>query len=184
MKEQLKLCEEKMSKSVDALKRDFDTVRAGRANPAVLDRLYIDYFGAQTPINQIGAISVPDPRTLMISPWDASALTLIEKAISVSDLGINPQNDGKVIRLAFPQPTEERRRELAKQVSKLSEEGKVSVRNVRRDILDKFKDMKKASEITEDDLKSVEKDVQNITDKFVKEIDKLCAEKEKELLEV
>lgn len=184
MKEQLKVCEEKMSKSIASLKRDFDTVRAGRANPAVLDRLYIDYFGAQTPINQIGAISVPDPRTLMISPWDASALPLVEKAISSSDLGINPQNDGKVIRLAFPQPTEERRRELAKQVSKLAEDGKVAVRNVRRDTLDKFKDMKKNSEITEDDLKSVEKDVQNITDKFVKEIDTLCQAKEKELLEV
>lgn len=184
MKQQLKLCEEKMTKSIDALKRDFDTIRAGRANPAVLDRLSIDYFGTQTPINQVGSISSPDPRTLVISPWDASVLPLIEKSISASDLGINPQNDGKIIRLAFPQPTEERRKELAKQASKQSEDGKVAVRNVRRDTLDKFKTMKKDGEITEDDLKSVEKDVQTITDKFIKEIDESYKIKEKELLEV
>ncbi len=184
MKEQLKLCEEKMSKSVDALKREFDTVRAGRANPAVLDRISIEYFGTQTPLNQVGSISSPDPRSLVISPWDTSVLKDIEKAIMASDLGINPQNDGKIIRLAFPPLTEERRKEMVKLVHKYAEEGKVAVRNVRRDTIDKYKDMKKKSEITEDDLKSGEKDVQNVTDKYVKEIETLTSKKEKELLEV
>lgn len=184
MKDLLKQCDERMQKSIASLNRDFDTVRAGRANPSVLDRISIDYFGAPTPINQVGAISSPDPRSLVIQPWDASALPLIEKAISSSDLGINPQNDGKIIRLSFPQLSEERRREMVKLVSKYAEEGKVAVRNVRRDFIDKFKDMKKKSEITEDDLKSVEKDVQNLTDKHIKEIDSLATKKEKELLEV
>lgn len=184
MKEQLKLCDEKMQKSIAALTRDFDTIRAGRANPTVLDRISIDYFGTPTPINQVGAISSPDPRSIVIQPWDASVLSEIEKAISSSDLGINPQNDGKIIRLSFPPLSEERRKEMVKLVSKYAEDGKVAVRNVRRDILDKFKDMKKNSEITEDDLKSVEKDVQTLTDKNIKEIDSLAAKKEKELLEV
>lgn len=184
MKEQLDLCQEKMQKCIASLERELDTVRAGRANSTVLDRISIDYFGAQTPLNQIGSISSPDARTLVIQPWDTTVLQDIEKAIQQSDLGINPQNDGKIIRLSFPQLTEERRKELVKLVSKYAEDGKVSVRNVRRDILDKFKDMKKKSEITEDDLKSAEKDVQNLTDKNIKEIDSLTAKKEKELLEV
>ncbi|MFI3226851.1 MAG: ribosome recycling factor [Clostridia bacterium] len=184
MKEQLKLCDEKMKKCIASLDREFDTVRAGRANPTVLDRISIDYFGAQTPLNQIGSISSPDPRTLVIQPWDTSILRDIEKAIQLSDLGLNPQNDGKIIRLAFPPLSAERRKEMVKLVSKYAEEAKVAVRNVRRDTIDKFKDMKKKSEITEDDLKSGEKDVQTLTDKNIKEIDSLAAKKEKELLEV
>ena len=184
MKDQLKSCDEKMKKSIASLNRDFDTVRAGRANPTVLDRISIDYFGSPTPINQVGSVSSPDPRSLVIQPWDTSVLKDIEKAIQVSDLGINPQNDGKIIRLNFPPLSVERRKEMVKLVHKYSEEGKVAVRNVRRDTMDKLKDMKKKSEITEDDLKTAEKDVQTTTDKNIKEIDSLTAKKEKELLEV
>ncbi|MFI3116064.1 MAG: ribosome recycling factor [Clostridia bacterium] len=184
MNEQLKLCEEKMSKCIASVEREFDTVRAGRASPTILDRISVDYFGASTPINQLGSVSSPDPRTLIIQPWDTSVLKEIEKAIQTSDLGINPQNDGKIIRLAFPALSEDRRKEMVKLVSKYAEEGKVAVRNVRRDTIDKFKDMKKKSEITEDDLKTGEKDAQALTDKSIKEIDSLTAKKEKELLEV
>ncbi len=184
MNEQLKTCDEKMKKCIAASEREFDTVRAGRANATVLDRIAIDYFGAMTPLNQMSSISSPDPRTLVIQPYDATILQDIEKAIQASDLGINPQNDGKIIRLSFPQLSAERRKELVKLVSKYAEEGKVAVRNVRRDTMDKLKDMKKKSEITEDDLKSGEKDVQNLTDKHIKEIDFLASKKEKELLEV
>lgn len=184
IKEDYKVYGEKMDKTVAALKHEFTTIRAGRANPGVLDKITIEYFGSTMPINQIGSISVPEPRTLMIQPWDASALKLIEKAILASDIGINPQNDGKVIRLNFPPLTEERRKELIKTVHKYGEEAKVAARNVRRDANDKFKDMKKKSEITEDDLKDAEKEIQNMVDKICKEIDNEVAKKEKELSEI
>ena len=161
-----------------------DSVRAGRANPAVLSQIQVEYYGTPTPIQQIASVSVPDPRSLVIQPWDGSALKAIEKAILASDLGINPQNDGRVIRLVFPQLTEERRRDLAKQVRKYAEEGKVAVRNVRRDAMDKYKARKKASEITEDDLKDAEKDLQKLTDDYVKKVDDLADKKEKELFEI
>ena len=176
--------EVKMKKTLEVLMQEFDSVRAGRANPAVLDKIEVEYYGTPTPINQIGSISTPDPRTLLIQPWDASALKGIEKAIQASDLGINPQNDGRVIRLVFPQLTEERRKDLAKQVRKYAEEGKVAVRNVRRDAMDKYKARKKASEITEDDLKDAEKDLQKLTDDYVKKVDEAADKKEKELFEI
>ena len=173
----------KITKTKDALAANLATIRAGKASAAVLDRIAIDYYGTSTPINQIAAISTPDPRQLLITPWDASAVKLIEKAIQASDLGINPQNDGKAIRLHFPPLTEERRRDLVKEVKKYSEESKVAVRSIRRDALEKFKDQKKKSEITEDDLKKIEKDVQEITDNACKDIDAMAAKKEKELME-
>ena len=176
--------DQKMTTTMDVLHSDFATIRAGRANAAVLDRITIEYYGAETPLAQVAAISSPDPRTLMIQPWDASCLKLIDKAIQMSDLGINPQNDGKVIRLAFPPLTEERRRDLIKQVKKLAEEAKVAIRNVRRDAIEKAKAQKKKSEITEDDYKIVEVDIQEMTDKYCKEIDVEAAKKEKELLAV
>ena len=159
-------------------------MRAGRANPGVLDKVTVDYYGSPTPIRQIASISSPDARTLLIQPWDGSTLKLIEKAILTSELGINPQNDGRVIRLVFPQLTEERRKELAKQVRKYGEEAKVAVRNIRRDAMDKFKKEQKKGEITEDDLKDLEKDMQKLTDDYTKEVDKLTAAKEKELFEI
>ncbi|PKM73405.1 MAG: ribosome recycling factor [Firmicutes bacterium HGW-Firmicutes-16] len=174
----------KMKKTAEILSQQFDSVRAGRANPAVLDKLRVEYYGTPTPINQIAAIATPDPRSLVIQPWDASSLKLIEKAILESDLGINPTNDGKMIRLGFPQLTEERRRDLIKQVKKYSEEGKVAIRNIRRDAMEDFKDQKKKSEITEDDLKDIEKDMQKLTDDYVKEIDNIAAKKEKELMAI
>ena len=173
-----------MKKTISAVEKDFAAVRAGRANAAVLDGIMVDYYGTATPITQIGSVSSPDPRTLLIQPWDASVLKAVEKAIQTSDLGINPQNDGKVIRLAFPQLTEERRRELTKQVAKYAEEGKVAVRNIRRDAMDAFKKAQKKSEITEDDLKNLEKDIQDLTDKSCKDIDNLKTKKDKELLEI
>jgi ribosome recycling factor len=173
----------KITKTKEALAASLATIRAGKASAAVLDRIAIDYYGTSTPINQIAAISTPDPRQLLITPWDASAVKLIEKAIQASDLGINPQNDGKAIRLHFPPLTEERRRDLVKEVKKFSEESKVAVRSIRRDALEKFKDQKKKSEITEDDLKKIEKDVQEITDNACKDIDAMAAKKEKELME-
>ncbi len=182
MKEQMNIATEKMKKSVKALENELATIRAGRANPAVLDRILVDYYGSPTPINQMAAISVSEARILVIQPWDKTSLTLIEKAIQASDLGINPTNDGSVLRIAFPQLTEERRRELVKDVHKYGEDGKVAIRSIRRDTLEKFKAMKKNSEITEDDLKTCEKDVQNLTDKFVKEIDEVVYAKEKEIL--
>ncbi|MDR3311277.1 MAG: ribosome recycling factor [Oscillospiraceae bacterium] len=175
---------EKMKKTLSALSGELATVRAGRANAAVLDQIRVDYYGQPTPIQQIGSVSVPDPRTLVITPWDASSLKAVEKAIQTSELGINPTNDGKVIRLAFPQLTEDRRRELTKQVAKYAEESKVAVRNIRRDAIEAFKAQKKKSEITEDDLKDCEKDVQKITDDYIKEIEKLQEKKDKELLEI
>ena len=158
LKDEYKVYEEKMKKSIDSVAADFASVRAGRANAAVLDRIMVDYYGTPTPIQQIAAIASPDPRSLVITPWDGSALKAIEKAIQNSDLGINPQNDGKAIRLSFPQLTEERRKELVKQIRKYAEGGKVAVRNIRRDAMDNFKKQEKKSEITEDELKQVEKD--------------------------
>ena len=184
LKDEYKVYEEKMKKSIDSVAADFNSVRAGRANAAVLDRIMVDYYGSPTPIQQIAAISSPDPRSLVISPWDSKALKSIEKAIQNSDLGINPQNDGKCIRLSFPQLTEERRKELVKQIHKYAENGKVAVRNIRRDAMDKFKKMQKASEITEDELKLAEKDMQKITDDNCKELDKILETKEKELMSV
>lgn len=184
LKDEYKVYEEKMKKSIESVMSDFDTVRAGRANASVLNRISVDYYGTPTPIQQIGSIGSPDPRTLVITPWDASILKGIEKAIQESDLGINPQNDGKCIRLAFPQLTEERRKELVKGVYKYAEEAKVSVRSVRRDAMEKLKDMKKKAEITEDDLKNAEKKMQDLTDKFCKEIDVTASKKDKEIMEI
>jgi len=180
----IKVYEDKMVKTIDVVKANFAAVRAGRANAGVLDRIMVEYYGTPTPLNQVAAISTPDPRTLMIQPWDATLLKAIEKAIQISDLGINPQNDGRVIRLAFPQLTEERRKDLTKQVRKYGEEGKVAVRNIRRDAMDEIKKQTKKSEITEDDQKVLEKELQDITDKRCKEIDELTAKKEKELMAV
>ena len=174
----------KMGKTIESVKGDFASVRAGRANAGVLDRIQVEYYGTPTPIQQVASISTPDPRTLQIQPWDGSVLKAIEKAIQTSDLGINPQNDGRVIRLAFPQLTEERRKELTKQVRKYGEGGKVAIRNIRRDAMDALKAMEKKSEITEDDRKESEKELQELTDKRCKEIDALTAAKEKELMAV
>ena len=184
MNEILKEYGTKMQKTVDVVVSDFAAVRAGRANAAVLDKITVDYYGSPTPINQVAAISSPDPRSLLIKPWDGSILKAIEKAIQTSDLGINPQNDGRVIRLAFPQLTEERRKELTKQVRKYGEAGKVAIRNIRRDAMEKFKAMEKKSEITEDDRKDYEKELQDITEKRCKQIDELTAKKETELMAV
>ncbi len=183
-KSDYKVYEDKMRKSIDSVAADFAAVRAGRANAAVLDRIMVDYYGTPTPIHQIASIASPDPRTLTIQPWDASAVKLICKAIQESDLGINPQNDGRVIRLAFPQLTEERRKELVKQIAKYAEGGKVAIRNIRRDAVETFKAQKKNGELTEDDLKIAEKDIQKMTDDMCKELDALLEKKEKELLAV
>ena len=174
----------KMSKTIEVLKNQYATVRAGRANAAVLDQISVEYYGVDTPLNQVGTISVPDPRTITIQPWDNSLLKGIEKAIQTSDLGINPQNDGKIIRLSFPQLTEERRKDLVKQVKKYAEDGKVAIRNIRREAMDDFKALKKAGELTEDDLKNAEKELQKLTDDFIKEVDKVTEAKEKELYEI
>lgn len=184
MDQLLKNTEERMDKSLAALDREFGSVRAGRANPSILDKIVVDYYGVPTPINQMAAVSVPEARMLQIQPWDASTLKEIEKAIQTADIGINPQNDGRLIRLVFPALTEERRRELVKDIHKMSEEGKVAVRSIRRDAIEKFKAMKKEGEITEDDLAASEKDVQTLTDKYCKEIDTLTAAKEKEIMEI
>ena len=183
-KEDYKVYSDKMRKSIDAVSADFASVRAGRANAAVLDRITVDYYGSPTPIQQIASVSTPDARSLLIQPWDASVLKGIEKAILASDLGLNPQNDGRTIRLIFPALTEERRRDLVKQVKKYGEEAKVAVRNIRRDAMDKFKAQKKKSEITEDDLKIIEKDLQKLTDDYIKEVERIADEKEKELMEI
>lgn len=176
--------EEKMKKRVAGYEGELKTIRAGRANASVLDKVSVEYYGTMTPIAQVGSISVPEPRMLVIQPWDASILKEIEKAILASDIGISPQNDGKVIRLSFPPLTEDRRKELVKQVKKYTEEAKVQVRNVRRDALEKQKELKKNGEITEDDLKNVEKDIQKLTDKYTALIDEIFADKEKEILEI
>ncbi len=180
----LKSLEEKMSKSVSVLNNEYSALRAGRASAAVLDKVRVDYYGTPTPVNQMAAISVSEARILTIQPWDASSLGAIEKAILASEIGINPQNDGKIIRLVFPQLTEERRKELGKDVKKMAEDSKVAIRSIRRDGIDKAKKMQKDSEITEDDLKIAEKKIQDLTDKFTKEIDKLAEAKEKDIMEI
>jgi len=180
----MKNAEIKMDKAVAALNNDFAAIRAGRANPAILDKITVEYYGSPTPLVQVGTISVPEPRSIVIQPWDGSILNDIEKAILKSDLGLTPNNDGKCIRLNFPPLTEERRKELAKSISKRGEEAKVAVRGVRRDTLEGFKKQKKDGELTEDDLKGLETDIQKLTDKFVKEIDTIVANKEKEILSV
>ena len=184
LKDEYKIYEEKMRKSIDSVAADFASVRAGRANASVLDRIMVDYYGSPTPIQQIASITSPDPRSLVIQPWDTGAVKLIKKAIETSDLGINPQDDGRSLRLAFPQLTEERRKELVKLIHKYSENGKVAIRNIRRDAMDYFKKQEKKSEITEDELKQAEKDLQKMTDDSCKKIDELLAKKEKELMAV
>ena len=176
--------EAKMNKTLDSLKSNLNTVRAGKANPEVLSRVSVDYYGTPTPVSQMAAIQVPDPRTLVIAPWDATTVKNIEKAILASDIGITPQSDGKVIRLAFPQPTEERRKELTKQAAKMCEEAKVAVRNIRRDANDKVKELKKNGELTEDDVKASDKLVQDLTDKYIKMVDTIGAEKSKEIMAI
>ncbi len=184
MKQVFQNAEEKMNKTVNALLNEYAGIRAGRANPAILDKVTVDYYGVPTPVNQVAAVSVPEARTLLIQPWDKSTMKAIEKAILSSDIGLNPQNDGSVLRLLFPPLTEERRKELVKGVYKYSEEAKVAVRSIRRDAIEKLKDLKKKAEITEDDLKNGEKKVQDLTDKFCKEIDDTAAAKEKEIMEI
>ena len=184
MKEQIVPFDTKMGKTIKNMEKEFAAIRAGRANPAVLDHVMVDYYGTPTPIAQMAGVSVSEARILTIQPWDRSSLKAIEKAIQTSDIGLNPQNDGSALRLNFPPLTEERRRELVKTVYKYCEEAKVAVRSVRRDALDKLKDMKKKTEITEDDLKDAEKRMQDLTDKFCKEIDVDAAKKEKEILEL
>ena len=176
--------ESKMNKTIEVLKQNFSEVRAGRANPAILNRISVEYYGTPTPINQVAGISVPEARLIMIQPWDASILKDIEKAILASDIGINPNNDGKVIRLSFPELTEERRKELVKDIKKTAEEAKVAVRAIRRDGIDKAKAMQKNSEITEDELRGAEDTIQKLTDKKIEEIDKVLSDKEKEILTV
>ena len=172
----------KMDKTLDVLADNFGAVRAGRANAKVLDRITVEYYGQETPLNGVATISSPDARTLVIQPWDSGLLKEIQKAIQISDLGINPQNDGRVIRLVFPQLTEERRKELTKQVKKYAEDAKVAMRNIRRDGMDYVKNLKKKSEITEDDQKKAEKDLQDLLDKNIKKADEALAAKEKELM--
>ena len=184
MQEQLKKAEERMNRRLDHMCKEYSEIRAGRANPAVLDKVKVYYYGAPTPVNQLAAVSVTEARTLTIQPWDASVLKQIEKEIQVSDIGINPMNDGKLIRLVFPPLTEERRKGIVKDVQKIAEDTKVQVRNVRRDTMDKLKSMKKAGELTEDDLKLGEKKTQELTDKMVKKIDSISADKQKEVLEI
>lgn len=184
MNELIKNTEERMGKSIDALDREYKSIRAGRANAAVLDRVNVDYYGVPTPVQQMAAISVPEPRTLLITPWDKTTLKDIEKAILTSEIGINPQNDGTCIRLNFPPLTEERRKDIVKDIRKKGEDAKVAVRNQRRDALDKLKSLKKNNAITEDDEANGEKKIQNLTDKFCKEIDELANVKEKEIMEI
>ncbi|MBE6816532.1 MAG: ribosome recycling factor [Ruminococcaceae bacterium] len=174
----------RMEKCLDSLERDYDTIRAGRANPNILNNVVVEYYGTPTPLNQMAAVSVPEPRLLVIQPWDAGTLKDIEKAINVAEIGINPQNDGKVIRLSFPQMTEEDRKRLVKDVSKRAEEAKVAVRNIRRDSMDDIKKLKKNNEITEDDQKDGEKKLQDITDQYIKSVDDMTKKKEDEILSI
>ena len=176
--------EEKMQKTLSVLSQNYSAVRAGRANPAILDKIRVDYYGTETPINQMASISVAEARVLTIQPYDASQVKPIEKAINASDIGINPTNDGRIIRLVFPPLTEERRKDLVKEVSAMAESAKVSIRSIRRDAIDRYKKEQKDSVITEDDYKVIEKDVQELTDKYVKQIDDVLAAKEKELKEI
>ena len=182
--EELKKYEEKMNKTLVVLEEEFGAIRAGRANPHVLDKIKVDYYGTPTPLQQVGNISVPEARMIVIQPWEKSLIKPIEKAILTSELGINPNNDGNAIRLIFPELTEDRRKELAKDVKKKGDQAKVAIRNVRRDAMDDFKAQKKTSEMTEDDYKLAEKEIQNLTDKFIKDVDAESAKKEKELLEI
>ena len=184
MDERLQQFETKMEKTCEYLEADFMTIRAGRANPHVLDKIRVDYYGSPTPIQQVASVAVSEARTLTITPWDRTLLRAISKAIMASDVGINPIDDGQTIRLNFPAPTEERRKQLAKEVSKMGEEAKVAVRNVRRDAMDKAKAMKKAGELTEDTQKTMEEDVQKLTDKYIKNIDAAVEEKQKEIMAV
>ena len=184
MKTVFEFAKEKMTKSISALNSEYNSIRAGRANPAVLDPIRVDYWGVPTPVNQMAAVSVAEARILVIQPWDKSALKLIEKAIQTSDIGINPQNDGTVIRLTFPPLTEERRKSLVKDVKATAENSKVAIRNIRRDAIEKLKAMKKNSEITEDDLKFGEGEVQKITDDFIKQVDSVASAKEAEIMEI
>lgn len=184
MKEVLNTTKEKMQKTLSVLEKDFAAIRAGRANPNVLDKVTVDYYGTPTPVSQMATVSVAEARVLSIQPWDKSQLKPIEKAIQASDIGINPTNDGTVLRLTFPQLTEERRKEIVKDIKKMGEESKVAIRSIRRDTMDKFKAMKKNSEITEDDLKDCEEQVQKIHDKFIKSIDEVVSAKEKEILSI
>lgn len=184
MKEVLNKAEERMNKTINGLKNEFASIRAGRANPAVLDKVLVNYYGTPTPVNQMAAVSVSEARVLVIQPWDKSLIKEIEKAIQASDIGINPANDGSVIRLTFPQLTEDRRKEIVKDLKKYGEEAKVAIRSSRRDANEKLKTMKKNSEITEDELKNGEDKTQKLTDKFIKNIDEIVAEKEKEVLSI
>lgn len=184
MQDVINKAEEKMNKSLDALDREFKSVRAGRANPSVLDKVLVDYYGTPTPIQQMAVVSVPEGRILQIQPWDASTLKSIEKAIQASDVGINPQNDGKIIRLIFPPLTEERRKELSKDIKKMCEDSKVAIRSIRRDAIEKIKALKKDGNITEDDQTNGEKKIQTLTDKYCKEADDLSAKKEKEIMDI
>ncbi|WOC33583.1 MULTISPECIES: ribosome recycling factor [Caproicibacterium] len=184
MKEVLKAAETKMQKSINVLHEEYIEIRAGRANPNVLNKVTVDYYGAPTPINQLAAVAVSEARVLTIQPWDPSVCRLIEKAIQTSDIGINPQSDGKIIRMIFPALTEDRRKDIAKDIGKMAEEAKVAVRSIRRDAMDKLKAMKKDGELAEDDLKNAEKQTQDLTDKYCKEADSLCTEKRKEIMEL
>lgn len=184
MKTVFSFAEEKMGKTINALNSEYNSIRAGRASAAVLDKIRVDYYGTPTPINQLAAISVAEARILTIQPWDKSVLSTIEKAIQASDIGINPQNDGSVLRLTFPPLTEDRRKEIVKTVRATAEDSKVAIRSIRRDCIDKLKKMQKDSEITEDDLKQGEKKIQDTTDKFIKDIDSIASAKEKEVMEI
>ncbi len=184
MKMDTSLYETKMNKSIDSYKESLSVIRVGRANASVLNGINVEYYGVETPINQVAEVKVTDPRTLMITPWDPSVLRDIERAIQASQLGINPQNDGKCLRIAFPPLTEERRKELKKQVSKMGEDAKVAIRNIRRDGVEKSRDLKKNSEITEDEQKQAEKDMQDLTDKYVKKVDEVTAQKDAEIMEI
>ena len=175
---------EKMQKAISVLQENLGAIRAGRANPAILNKISVEYYGTPTPLTQVASVSIPEARTLVIQPWDANLLKEIEKEISKSDIGITPNNDGKVIRLTFPELTEERRKEIAKNIKKMGEDSKVSIRSIRRDAIDFAKNLKKNNEISEDELKGEEDNVQKITDKFVEEIDKIIAAKEKEIMQV
>lgn len=184
MNGELKKYENKMQKTVEVLESEFASIRAGRANPHVLDKITVDYYGAPTPLNQVGNVTVPEPRVLMIQPWDATVIKEIERSILASDVGITPNSDGKAIRLVFPELTEERRKDLTKDIKKYGEDAKVAIRNIRRDAIDHFKKAEKANEITEDDLRDLEKKTQDLTDAFVKDIDKHVENKSKEILKV
>ncbi|MCL2096000.1 MAG: ribosome recycling factor [Oscillospiraceae bacterium] len=184
MIDEVKDFEEKMKRQISGYENMLSSIRAGRANPAMLDKIQADYYGTPTPLSQMAEIKIPDARTIVINPWDATSIKNIERAINASDLGLNPMNDGKIIRLNLPAVTEEKRKDLTKQVAKMGEDAKVYLRNIRRDANEKFKDMKKKSEMTEDDLKKAEKDIQDMLDKFIKEVDAVAAKKSKEIMEL